>query len=66
MVIGGIVTDEDLVTPFEGDVATMTKVATNPQCYEHCEQQLFANMCLSATDVQLIISDGTITPKEVE
>lgn len=72
VVIGGTVTDEDLVTPLkEGDVATTANlennVATNPQCYEDCEQQLFANMHLSATNALIAqLIDGTITPKEIE
>ena len=72
VVIGGTVTDEDLVTPLkEGDVATTSnlenKVPTNPQGYLHCQQQLFANMHLSAS--MAIISQllkGTISPNVIE
>ena len=73
-VIGGtdMAMDADDVTPLkEGDVATTTtienKVAINSRSYRKCEQQLFANMHLSATHALVDqLFDGSIKPSQVE
>ena len=76
VVIGGtdMAMDEDDVTPLkEGDVATTTtienKIAINSRSYmyHNCEQQLFANMHLSATHALVNqLFDGSIKPSQVE
>ena len=73
VVIGGTsVIDERDITPLkEGDVTTTTsvetKLPTNPTTYRDAEQQLFANMHMSASEAVIDgLLCGEIEPSEVK